>query len=536
MHRADLTAFGLIFSLAAIISFTGLLCPLQEPQESRYAEIPRQMLREDSYLVPVLHGHAYYDKPPLLYWLVMGSYGLFGVSDVAARLVPCIAAFLTILIAYAWAWRLAGARAAFLGAAILCLSPRFIQLDRMLTPDSVFSLCVVAAWASGHIALQGNRLGVQWWIVSAIACGLGLLTKGPVALVLVLPPLFFVRWLDAPTARPGFKAMAAYLAVSVGVAVPWFVAVAARDQCFVYYFFWFHHVQRFVEPFDHAEPFWYYAPELFLGMLPWTLLLPGMMASLFRRTSAPPVLRVFLVAGLWCVAFFSLSGCKRAFYVLPAVPPLAMALGCYLDYILAIGHGREWSALWLERSYLGFTAKWIVILTSIGGAILGVACGIIGWRSGAAFGAGAVVAVAVAMGLGVRHRGRASWAVCGAAMSLLMLAGVSLFLPAYAEKFSLRGEVECQAATCSSERGPILCYPRRWDSVSFYLGRDDVRAFTEKELEILIEELANTSGAVVFARTGRESAILNRLPASRIWKPLGRAGQLTVGQVVARDQ
>src|SRR5438309_1273091 len=90
----------IIGALAATLSFTGFLCPLQEPQESRYAEIPRQMLAQGSVVVPILHGQPYYDKPPLFYWLVMASYAVFGVHEMAARLVPCAAAFLTILIVY----------------------------------------------------------------------------------------------------------------------------------------------------------------------------------------------------------------------------------------------------------------------------------------------------------------------------------------------------------------------------------------------------------------------------------------------------
>ena len=74
---------------AAALFFGRLNCPLLEPDEARYAEIPRQMLAEGKLLVPVLHGQPYLDKPPLLYWLVMGSYRLFGVHDWSARLVSC---------------------------------------------------------------------------------------------------------------------------------------------------------------------------------------------------------------------------------------------------------------------------------------------------------------------------------------------------------------------------------------------------------------------------------------------------------------
>src|SRR5438067_13445399 len=93
----------LVLAIAtALLFFARLDCPLQEPEETRYAEIPRQMLVADSWIVPLFHGQPYYDKPPLLYWLVMLSYRVFGVHDWAARLVPSTAAALCIFATYWW--------------------------------------------------------------------------------------------------------------------------------------------------------------------------------------------------------------------------------------------------------------------------------------------------------------------------------------------------------------------------------------------------------------------------------------------------
>ncbi len=143
----------LLILVAALLFFTRLGCPLQEPEEPRYAEIPRQMLSEGSLAVPTLHGLPYYDKPPLLYWLVMASYTAFGVHDWTARLVPSAAAFCTVLVTYFWGKRVAGGRAAFAAAMMLCLSARFVYLGRLLTMNSLLCLWVVAALGAAHIAL-----------------------------------------------------------------------------------------------------------------------------------------------------------------------------------------------------------------------------------------------------------------------------------------------------------------------------------------------------------------------------------------------
>src|SRR5947209_7540736 len=96
---------------------------LFEPDESRYAQIPREMLARGEWVVPFLQGEPYLDKPPLFYWLVMGSYRVFGVSAGAARLVPALALHLCMLFVYLLGRRHVGQRAAFRGALVLSLAP-----------------------------------------------------------------------------------------------------------------------------------------------------------------------------------------------------------------------------------------------------------------------------------------------------------------------------------------------------------------------------------------------------------------------------
>src|SRR5262249_97015 len=96
---------------------------------------------------------------------------------------------------------------------------------------------------------------------------------------------------------------------------------------------------RFVTPFDHPRPFWFYLPAVMLAILPFSLLLPGLMVFLGRvsrrANTLPSVLTFALMAFMWCLLFYSCSGCKRAVYLLPALPPLALALGWCLSRWLA---------------------------------------------------------------------------------------------------------------------------------------------------------------------------------------------------------
>jgi 4-amino-4-deoxy-L-arabinose transferase-like glycosyltransferase len=321
------------------------------------------------------------------------------------------------------------------------------------------------------------------WLLSAFFCGLGLLTKGPVALVLVVVPVFAWQALDRRTARPRLASWLAYLAIAAGVAFPWYAAVAWQDPAFAQEFFWTHHVLRFVAPIDHAEPFWFFIPGLMLGMLPWTLLLAPFARYLMRRSGAlarrrSASLGFLLLASLWCLLFFSLGGCKRPSYILPAMPPLALALGCYVD---AVRLRVRWSF-----SFQRFPVSWS--LASVGTFVV------------------------------------------------LMLA-VHQLLPGYARKFSMRAQVRPNQNLSADPSISVICYPHGWDSVSFYLRRNDVRVYPPARRQALIADLRSRPKTLVFVKSERYLRELERaLPASLEFVPRGRQGNVTAGVVQHRAE
>ena len=90
----------ILIVLPALLLYPTMSFRLLEPDEGRYAQIPREMLARGDWVVPHLQGEPYLDKPPLFYWLVMGAYRLFGVDESAARLVPALALHLCVLLLY----------------------------------------------------------------------------------------------------------------------------------------------------------------------------------------------------------------------------------------------------------------------------------------------------------------------------------------------------------------------------------------------------------------------------------------------------
>jgi 4-amino-4-deoxy-L-arabinose transferase-like glycosyltransferase len=422
---------------------------LFEPDEGRYAQIPFEMLARGDWTVPYLQAEPYLDKPPLLYWLVMGCYAVLGVYDWAARLVPALAVHATVLLTYLFGRRRVGERAAFWGALALVLAPGFLGMGRFLLHDGLLTLWVTlaffAVWealvgreadapAGPSLARRANGVRWGWWLTGALASGLGILTKGPVVLLLIAPPFWLHRRLAGAGAVLGRRHLLAFLGVALAVALPWYAAVCQRMPDFARHFLWQHNVVRFLQPFDHKEPVWYYVPILLVGLLPASLLLPGFVRFLLsgdprvnrRRT---PELGLLLLAGGWCFLFFSLSGSKLPTYVLPAFPPLALAVGTYVAQ-------TRWQ-----------TSRWLTAV--VGGC----------------------------------------W--------LLAAAGHYAALPLVAQARSPMCRAEDIRDVCGDRSVPVVCFPRSLDSVAFYTARDDLRTFRSKQTPQLLQFLAGQRRTVV---------------------------------------
>jgi 4-amino-4-deoxy-L-arabinose transferase-like glycosyltransferase len=465
-------ALLLLTVLPGLLLYPCLAFRLFDPDEGRYAQIPAEMLARGDWLVPYLQGEPYLDKPPLLYWLVMGTYAGLGVHDWAARLVPALAVHACVLLTYLLGRRRVGESAALWGALALALSPGFLGMGRMLLHDGLLALWVTLALFAAWEALAADRLRWGWWLTAAAASGLGILTKGPVVLLLVGPPLWLHRRLTGGGAPAGRRHQAAFLGLALAVALPWYAGVCVRRPDFAYHFLWEHNVVRFLRPFDHKEPVWFYVPVLLLGLLPASLLLPGLArflvsadpAAARRRT---PELGLLLLAGGWCVLFFSLSGSKLATYVLPAFPPLALALGAYVA---------------LSR-----------------------------WR-------------------------RSRWAVAAAAASFVLLAAAHhALVPLVARERSPMCRADDVLACCADRSVPVVCFPRPLDSVAFYAGRADLRSYRSKETPLLLQFLAGRPRTVVlFTHFHSLEHLRGLLPSGLRMTRALKAGDYALGVVEQR--
>jgi 4-amino-4-deoxy-L-arabinose transferase-like glycosyltransferase len=314
----------LILVLSYIFFFHNLgSYSLKEPDEGRYAEIPREMVETGDYIVPHLDYVRYFEKPPLLYWATALSFRIFGLSEWSARLPNALAALLTVLLLYAGVARWFTPEAALLSAVMLISSFGFFTMARILTIDMLLSCTLFLSLIFFYDFYRQKKPKFMYLFYTCLA--LATLAKGPVAPLLVgLSLLIFLlleRRVSFLRELLSVKGMLLY-AVLV---VPWFVAIALREKEFLRFFVIDQNFLRFLtQKHNRSGPVYYFLPVLFGGLFPWSIFIPKALAIYWRTKE----LRLFLIWFFVVFLFFSLSGSKLPPYILPAFPALAILLGC----------------------------------------------------------------------------------------------------------------------------------------------------------------------------------------------------------------
>lgn len=323
--------------------------------ESYYAVGARLMVENDAWLMPHSPDEAPLTKPPLTYWLIGISYKLFGVSYGSSRLPSVFAAIAVLAIVYAVGVWLEGIRSGLISAAMLASSYIFLSFARMAMSDMLLTLWVTATLGCFLVALTerserndwARRLALLGWV----AIALGLLTKGPVAFVLVAAPITVDLLLRAfrGIKRPpldGSKELAQIrqvftrlrvlpgLILCTLIAGPYFLLVYTKFGGQPLRFFFFgENLHRFTGQIygESARPFWLSLASFFVAFAPWCLLI--FLALWFDgrlRQADEPQRRVrrILYLSLGCtIALFSISSFKLDYYLLPAMPAAALLIG-----------------------------------------------------------------------------------------------------------------------------------------------------------------------------------------------------------------
>ncbi len=313
--------------------------PLIIPDESRYAEIPREMLASGDWIVPRLDGFRYFEKPVLGYWAIAASIGTFGENAFAVRLPSALSAGAAAVIIFILLARFGrGARAGFLAAAAYLTSLEVFAVGTVTVLDSLFTLFITAAMAAFFLAYRKERPGnrSRLLISGGIFAGLAFLTKGFIAfaipVIVIVPYMLWER-----RGRELFRSCWVPVLAAGLIALPWAVLIHLREPDFWNYFFWTEHIRRFLssEP-QHPEPVWFFLPTIIWGALPGSTLLPAAVSGLAGKRLRDPLLRYAACWFFLPFILFSLSRGKLETYILPCFPPLIILLVAgTLDYFAA---------------------------------------------------------------------------------------------------------------------------------------------------------------------------------------------------------
>ena len=381
--------------LAAVAVIYGLHLggpALWDVDEAIYADIARHMAESGDWVLPVFNGAPRFDKPPLLMWAQAAAMRLVGVGELAARLPSYVFGLAGVALAGALGARFFSERAGLFASFVLATSLLWFAESRIGLLDTALSVWIAAALCLVHRIDEGHAPShLALWGVLA----LGVLTKGPVAVVLVgaasLAAMGWRRWWRHVASRWSL----AGLAVFAAVALPWHAAVYARaGEPWVQDYFGYHMWTRFTQPIEaHGYPWYFYLPVLAAGMLPWTGL--GA-AALWAAVAQRPALRRAVspansgrtrasgaavpprrLLAWWAGAvllFFSLSRTKLPGYILPAFLPLAVLLGSWLDDMTSRPVGLPGGARERWRENLLAMGLWATAgFSLLGAAALGLA-------------------------------------------------------------------------------------------------------------------------------------------------------------------
>ena len=307
---------------------------LINPDEGRYAEIPREMVASGDWITPRLNDIKYFYKPPLQYWATATAFTLFGEHHWTARLWPALTGFLGVLLTGFATARLFSLRAGVIAGVVLGSSILWNVIGHANTLDMGVSFLLAGAILALCLAQRDHSVESRRWLDGAWALlALATLSKGLIGLVLpaatVLAYMLWQRdWGMLLRLRP-----VRGITILLAITAPWFIAVSIANPEFPHYFFIHEHFERFLtKTHGRYQPAWYFIPILLLGMIPWLgSLAQGLWIGRARESApgfSPP--RFLLAWTVIVFGFFSVSSSKLASYILPIFPSIAVLLGVYL--------------------------------------------------------------------------------------------------------------------------------------------------------------------------------------------------------------
>ena len=321
------TAFLLLLWLVMIVPLL-LMRPLWPIIETRYMAVAWEMWQRHDFLVPYLNGVPYSHKPPLLFWMIQAGWQLFGVNSWWPRLVPSLFTLGTILLILRMArllWPERQETGKFLpfmlfGALVWNFYMTFVMFDLLVAFWAVFGMYGLL------IAFLRHRF--YGFLLFGLGIGLGILSKGPVILVTLLPVALAAPWWGKGRKQAHwgkwYAGMAAALVLGIIIALGWAVPAArSGGEAYAQALFWKQTADRIVQSFAHRQPWWWYLPLLPLLFFPWCWM-PSLWKAGRRLQMHDLGVRFCLAWMILPLFFFSLISGKQIHYLLPMLPAFVL--------------------------------------------------------------------------------------------------------------------------------------------------------------------------------------------------------------------
>jgi 4-amino-4-deoxy-L-arabinose transferase-like glycosyltransferase len=328
---------------------------LFEPDEGRNAEKAREILLLNDWITPHENFFPVLDKPVFFYWLVAISYKAFGLSQWAARLPSALAAFGCLALVYRFVRMRWGPWEALWSGLILISSLEFFILSRVVILDMSLTFCTTLALFSFYEAARTEERTRRriYCLLMYGAFAAGTLIKGLVGLLIPGMIIFFYLCLTKQWSILRRLYLFPGALLFLAIIAPWYLLAETRNTGFLRYYLWDEHFGRFASAsFDRKQPWYFFLAVLFVGFLPWSMLLPSVVKR--YRSRSLDEKNIFLIS--WAILpliFFSISSSKLPHYILPIFPALSVLtatnlVGSFQEREYNIK--RPLAALWLLQS------------------------------------------------------------------------------------------------------------------------------------------------------------------------------------------
>ena len=444
------------------------------PVEPRYGEIARVMFAKGEWIVPMVNGEVYTDKPILFFWIVLAAAKILGgVTEWTVRLPAALGGVGFVLAMYFFGRDFFNARVGAIAAIVLATSFRVMSESRWAHVDMLFGFFLLLAIYFGARTLL-RRGEPNEILLAYVFMALATLAKGLIGIV--LPGLLLISFMLLRRDWSMIRAAKLELGIPIFllVAAPWFYLVnRATGGHWLSDFIYIHHFQRYTGTGlgPHRQPFYYYFTTLPVDFLPWTVFsIPALIARRhnYRRAWTEPHIQFCLVWFLTVFVFFTVSDSKRDLYLLPLMPTLALFVANYLDDLATRLVTPSMIFSWLTTLFFGSVA------------VFGLALPLTAWIARpnafwAILPASLVLAAGGGFTVALISRRRVLAAVASAsAMMLFTMAAAVLWLFPYLEGFKSHRRFSLEIRRVVPAGAPLYVYADSMHDFNFYTQREKI--------------------------------------------------------------